>query len=88
MLRLTGSFLIRRDIGQRPRAGRIIQSDDGDILVILRRDVEDDEYVPARNALNNENGDQIFKLYFASIRNAGDAKYVISDCLLYTSRCV
>ena len=35
--------------------------------------------MPARNALNNENGDQIFKLYFASIRNAGDAKYVISD---------
>ncbi len=40
MLRLTGSFLIRRDIGQRLRAGRIIQSDDGDILVVLRCDVK------------------------------------------------
>ena len=34
---------------------------------------------PRATPLNNENGDQIFKLYFASIRNAGDAKYVISD---------
>ena len=40
MLRLTGSFLIRRDIGQRLRAGRVIQSDDGDILVVLRCDVK------------------------------------------------
>ena len=54
-------------------------NEDGEYYYFGNPLAEDDEYVPARNALNNENGDQIFKLYFASIRNAGDAKYVISD---------
>ena len=39
----------------------------------------DDEYLPQRNALNNQNGDTLTKLYFGLIRNAGDARIVISN---------
>lgn len=40
---------------------------------------DDDEYLPERNGFNNENGDTLYKYYFSVIRNAGNAKYVISD---------
>lgn len=40
---------------------------------------DDDEYLPERNAFNNENGDTLYKYYFSVIRNAGNSKYVISD---------
>ena len=40
---------------------------------------DDDEYLPERNGFNNMNGDMLYKYYFSAIRNAGMAKYVISD---------
>lgn len=39
----------------------------------------DDEYLPERNGFNNMNGDMLYKYYFSAIRNAGMAKYVITD---------
>ena len=40
---------------------------------------DDEAYLPERNAFNNEVGDTLYKYYFSVIRNAGNAKYVISD---------
>lgn len=40
---------------------------------------DDDEYLVERNAFNNTNGDTLYKYYLSAIRNAGNAKYVISD---------
>ena len=39
----------------------------------------DDEYLPERNGFNNMNGDMLYKYYFSVIRNAGAAKYLVSD---------
>ena len=40
---------------------------------------DDDGYYPERQALNNTNGDALYKLYFAPIRNAGNALFLLSD---------
>lgn len=41
--------------------------------------VDDDVYMPERNAINNQNGDEIGKLYFTLIRNAGDGLFTIRN---------
>lgn len=40
---------------------------------------DDDEYLPERNAFNNENGDMLSKYIYSNIRNAGGAIYQITD---------
>lgn len=39
----------------------------------------EEEYLPERNALNNQNGDYINSVYYSLIRNAGDRTMVISN---------
>ncbi len=37
--------------------------------------VPDDSYMPERNAINGENGDEIYSVNFVSIRNASDSRH-------------
>lgn len=39
----------------------------------------DDEYLEKRNALNNENGDALYKWVFSAVRNAAAARLTIAD---------
>lgn len=41
--------------------------------------LEEDEYIPARNALNNENGDKLAKWRFTAIRNAAASRLEVRD---------
>lgn len=41
--------------------------------------MEDDAYLPQRNALNNQRGDVIASQEFAPIRNIGDSKVTVTD---------
>lgn len=39
--------------------------------------LRDETYLPERNALNNQNGDTLYRLYFTAVRNAGAARLTI-----------
>lgn len=39
--------------------------------------LRDATYLPERNALNNQNGDALYRLYFTAIRNAGAARLTV-----------
>ena len=41
--------------------------------------VQDETYLTARNAFNNQNGDTISRLVYAQIRNAGSGKFTIRN---------
>ena len=41
--------------------------------------VPDDTYMPERNAINSQNGDQISKVQFAVIRNAADSRFTATN---------
>lgn len=53
--------------------------EDGEYFFAGNPAAEDETYLPQRNALNNLNGDKLSKLVYSLIRNAGAARFQVTD---------